>query len=88
MDTYWSQTGGTDPVGLIQTLDKRAALLHLKDGPATKEAAQVALGEGVMNVPSILSARQTDTLVIELDRCATDMLEAVEKSQRYLKGLL
>jgi hypothetical protein len=47
----------------------------------------VALGEGVMDVPRIIAAggKNTEWLIVELDRCATDMLTAVEKSYLYLK---
>mgnify|MGYP000495225681 CR=1 FL=1 len=87
VDTYWAQTGGVNPAELVQTLGERAALLHMKDGPATVDAPMTALGEGVMDLPSIVAVSKTDLYIVELDRCATDMLEAVEKSYRYLKGI-
>jgi hypothetical protein len=50
-----------------------------------------ALGEGVVDIPSVVKAgaESTDWLIVELDRCATDMMEAVRKSYQYLieKGL-
>lgn len=43
-------------------------------------------GSGVMDITAIVEAgkEHTDWLVIELDRCVTDMMEAVEKSYDYL----
>jgi hypothetical protein len=41
-----------------------------------------------MDFPPLLAGTQADWLVIELDRCATDMLTAVEKSLRFLQGLV
>jgi hypothetical protein len=47
-----------------------------------------AVGEGVMDFPGIIQAGEgsTEWLIVELDRCATDMMEAVEKSYKYLVG--
>jgi sugar phosphate isomerase/epimerase len=88
VDTYWVQTGGANVVDVMNALGKRAALLHMKDGSTKREDAMTALGEGVMDIKAILDASQTDLYVVELDRCATDMMEAVEKSAHYLKGLV
>jgi hypothetical protein len=47
-----------------------------------------ALGEGVVDIPSVVAAGAGSTkwLIVELDHCATDMLEAVDKSYQYLIG--
>jgi hypothetical protein len=68
-----------------------APLLHIKDGPAVRGDPMTALGEGVIDIPSVVEAGAgaTEWLIVELDECATDMLTALEKSYRYLvdKGL-
>jgi sugar phosphate isomerase/epimerase len=88
LDTYWLKVGGLDPVEVIKGLGTRAALLHLKDGPANgREAAMTALGEGAIDIPAILAASQAKAYIVELDRCDTDMLTAVQASYDYLKGL-
>jgi hypothetical protein len=45
-----------------------------------------AVGDGVMDWPSVIQAGQgrAEWLIVELDRCATDMLEAVSRSYTYL----
>jgi sugar phosphate isomerase/epimerase len=88
VDTYWVKTAGFDPVQVVRDLGSRAPSLHIKDGPAAKDVPQVAAGEGVMDFPSIIQAAEdtAEWLVVELDYCATNMLEAVEKSYRYLVG--
>jgi hypothetical protein len=47
-----------------------------------------ALGEGVVDIPGVVAAGAglTEWLVVELDHCATDIMEAVGKSYRYLIG--
>jgi|YNPNPStandDraft_1061719.scaffolds.fasta_scaffold15616_2 sugar phosphate isomerase/epimerase len=88
IDTYWVKTGGVDPVQAIQEAGPRATLLHIKDGPANTSDPMVAVGEGVMDFPAILrAATHAEWLIVELDRCATDMAEAVAKSVKYLKQI-
>jgi sugar phosphate isomerase/epimerase len=88
LDTYWVQVGGIDPVEAVKGLGKRAALLHLKDGPANgREAAMTALGKGNVDIPGILAVSQAEAHIVEIDRCDTDMLQAVQDSFNYLKGL-
>ncbi len=86
IDTYWVRTAGPDPAEVVRTLGKRAPLLHIKDGPAVLGAPHVAVGDGVMDFSSIAAAGagSTEWMIVELDSCATDMMEAVEKSYRYL----
>lgn len=86
VDTYWMKTGGLDVVEVIRELGQRVQLLHVKDGPAVKDEPMTAVGDGVMDWEAIISASQehTDWLIVEMDRCATDMFEAVEKSYDYL----
>ncbi len=89
VDVYWVKTAGHDPVEMVRRLGHRAPLLHIKDGPCVMEAPMTALGEGVMDIPGIVaaSAGTAEWLVVELDHCATDMLEAVQKSIQYLKPM-
>jgi sugar phosphate isomerase/epimerase len=91
VDVYWVQTAGQNPVEVIRRFDLRAPLLHIKDGPCQIEAPMTALGEGVVDIPGVVAAGagSTEWLIVELDHCATDMMEAVNKSYKYLiaKGL-
>jgi len=88
VDTYWVNTGGGDSVEVIEKLEERAPLVHIKDGPCDPQADMQAIGEGKMDFPPIVEASKgtAEWLIVELDRCATDMMEAVEKSYSYLVG--
>jgi sugar phosphate isomerase/epimerase len=88
VDTYWAKTAGVDPVTLVRQLGTRAPLLHIKDGPCVMDAPMTAVGDGIQDVPGIVAAGAgaTEWLIVELDRCATEMLEAVTKSYRYMIG--
>jgi sugar phosphate isomerase/epimerase len=89
LDTYWIKTAGCDPAAVVKEFGARAPLLHIKDGPAVKEQPMVALGEGAIDIPAILEASKgnAEWLIVELDRCATDMTEAVRKSCDYLSRI-
>lgn len=86
VDTYWVQVGGADPVGIVKKLGERAPILHIKDGPGNREEPMLAVGDGVMDIPSVVRAGgdATKWLVVELDRVAADMMTAVERSYSYL----
>ena len=88
VDVYWVQTAGQNPAEVVRRLGSRAPLVHVKDGPCQIEAPMTALGEGVVDIPGVVEAGagSTEWLVVELDRCATDMMEAVRKSYQYLIG--
>ena len=84
VDTYWVKTGGYDPADIIREYGSRAPLLHIKDGSTNEKESMVAVGEGVMDWSSIIPAAKAVWLIVELDRCETDMLEAVGRSYTYL----
>ncbi|MCY4466564.1 MAG: sugar phosphate isomerase/epimerase [Chloroflexi bacterium] len=85
IDTYWVQVGGLDAADVLRQVGSRAPLIHLKDGSLDKDDDMTALGQGKMDVPGIVTAAQSaDWHIVELDRCATDMLQAVRESCDYL----
>jgi sugar phosphate isomerase/epimerase len=85
VDTYWAAVGGQDVPSLLGRLGDRVRYLHVKDGPVTKEDPMTAVGAGRMPVAEILDAcPSAEWHVVELDRCATDMLTAVGDSLAWL----
>jgi sugar phosphate isomerase/epimerase len=86
IDTYWVQTAGVDPAKVVKEVGDRAPLLHIKDGPCVKGEPMTAVGDGEVNFHEVVAAGEgiTEWLIVELDRCATDMVEAVAKSYSYL----
>ena len=86
LDTYWIQVGGLEAADVLRQVGARAPLIHLKDGLLDPQGDMTAVGGGKMDVPGIVaaSAETADWYIVELDRCATDMLEAVRDSYTYL----
>lgn len=86
LDTYWAHVAEHDPAEVLRKLGPRASLVHVKDGPGNMADPMTAVGEGVMDWPHTLGAAEAhaEWLIVEIDRCATDMLAAVSKSVRYL----
>jgi sugar phosphate isomerase/epimerase len=88
LDCYWAKVGGADPIEVLTAFGDRVRLLHVKDGPAdVPESNMVAVGSGLVDIAAVLAAAPNAAWhVVELDRCDTDMFEAVEASYRYLVG--
>jgi len=86
VDTYWAAVGGQDVAALLGRLGDRVRYLHVKDGPVVnREDFMTAVGSGRMPVAAILAASPSATWhVVELDRCATDMMTAVGDSLAWL----
>ena len=88
VDTYWAAVGGQDVAALLGRLGDRVRYLHVKDGPAVnRDDFNTAVGAGRMPVAEILAASPSARWhVVELDRCATDMMTAVGDSLAWLLG--
>jgi sugar phosphate isomerase/epimerase len=94
VDTYWVKVAGQDPAGIIEKLGERVKLLHIKDGPArwSEKLAtdnpdpMTAVGRGTQNFPAIIKASKNypDWLIIEMDKTATDVFEALAQSFEYM----
>jgi len=85
VDTYWAAVGGQDVPALLGRLGERVRYLHVKDGPVSRDDPMTAVGAGEMPVADILAAgRSAEWRVVELDRCATDMMTAVGDSLAWL----
>lgn len=87
VDVYWVAVGGADPVDVVSRYKNRIPVLHIKDGPMEKDQPMTAVGSGKLNMPSIINAADPTMLkwlIVELDSCATDMMDAVRESYRYL----
>jgi sugar phosphate isomerase/epimerase len=78
--------GGRDVPAVLRKLGKRAPTLHIKDGPLDRKEPMTAVGGGRMDWAAVIGAAHPSTawLIVELDRCATDMFEAVRASCEYL----
>jgi len=88
VDTYWAKVAGADPAAVISRLGGRARLLHLKDGPGTRDDPMVALGKGVQDMSAILNAAKgsAEVLIVEFDEFDGDIFVALEESCRFLSG--
>jgi sugar phosphate isomerase/epimerase len=84
VDTYWAAVAGQDVPALLGRLGERVGYLHVKDGPVTRDDPMTAVGTGRMPVAEILAAAPAAWHVVELDRCATDMMTAVGDSLAWL----
>ena len=85
IDTYWAATARMDPAEVVSKYANRVPLLHIKDGPTGYASNMKGVGQGIMDFHKIIpAATSAEWLVVELDRCDTDMLTAVRESIDYL----
>lgn len=87
LDLYWAKVAGQNPADALKKFGARVPLVHLKDGPADAiESPMVAAGEGTIDFGAIFDATVAEWGFVELDRCATDMQEAVTRSAAYFNA--
>jgi sugar phosphate isomerase/epimerase len=90
LDIYWaSNFGKVKAAEQVAKYKGRIPLLHIKDGPLVKDQPHTAVGAGKVDIPACLRAADEKVLryaVVELDACATDMVQAVKDSYKYLVG--
>ena len=90
LDVYWAANfGSVDVPPKLAQHAARIPVLHIKDGPLVKDEPHTAAGAGKMDIPAIVDAADPGVLqwlIVELDACATDMLQAVRESYQYLTG--
>jgi sugar phosphate isomerase/epimerase len=93
IDTYWVKVAGFTPAEIIQKFGKRARFLHIKDGPAQwndklgkdDPDPMTAVGKGTQDMPAIINAaRYAEFMVVEMDKTATDVYQAVKESFDYM----
>jgi len=91
IDTYWAADHGKyDPAEFVTKVGAKARSIHIKDGPLEKGAAMLALGSGKMDIPAVVEAANQfdgiEWLIVELDKCDGDMMQAVAESATYMIG--
>ncbi len=87
LDTYWCKWGKSDPAAIVKKYGSKIPYLHIKDGMLENTHPHTAVGSGKMDFRSIIDAADQEVLkwlVVELDSCESDMMEAVAESYRYL----
>jgi sugar phosphate isomerase/epimerase len=94
IDTYWVKVAGHDPAKIVAEFGRRAPLLHIKDGPARWNDSlpadnpdpMVAVGKGTQDFPAIVRASKGNTqwMIVEMDKVATDVFAAIGDSYSYL----
>lgn len=88
LDVYWAAYAGKNPLDVLSALKHRVPLLHIKDGTLEQDAPHTAVGKGKLEIAAILHAAETETVaewfIVELDHCASDMMQAVRDSYAYM----
>ncbi len=87
LDVYWCADGKNDPVEMVGKYSSRIPLLHIKDGDLNPDRMHKAVGSGKLDMMGIIGSADKNVLkwiIVEMDNCATDMVDAVKQSYKYL----
>ncbi len=87
IDTYWAWNAGLDPIAVLERLQHRLPVIHLKDGFAGGKGA--ALGEGKAPVKAVRdwAAAKGVTMVVESETLNPDGLSEVTRCFNYLRSI-
>jgi sugar phosphate isomerase/epimerase len=87
VDTYWVEVGGSSAPDLLGRIHSRVPCVHIKDGPGDQGSANVAVGDGTLDIPAILEASAGASWeIVEMDSCDGDVWAAIERSLQYLQA--
>ena len=89
-DTFWLHKGGCDVRHMLERLNGRVKILHLKDMKYTKNGQTFAeIGNGNLYFEGIIPLALQQGIshfVVEQDECNGDPLESLRQSFDYLKA--
>lgn len=89
-DTYWIQDGGADVRHVLEQMNGRVKILHLKDMKRTADGHTYAeIGSGNLYFAGIIETAKkigVQHFVVEQDVCDGDPLDSLKKSISYLKS--
>lgn len=90
LDTCWVYYAGLDPADYIRKLKGRCPLVHLKDLKAKGVREFIELGDGVIDIASIVKASNecgAEWLIVEMDSCPRPTLESAQMCLDNLKKM-
>lgn len=87
IDTYWAWNADFDPLAILDRLQNRIRVIHLKDG--LKGAKGFALGEGEAPVKAVRDKASAMglTMVVESEGLKPDGMAEVARCMDYLKSI-
>ena len=89
LDVYWIKRAGEDPVEYVRKYTNRCPLVHLKDMEAGEEQFFAEVGEGIMDLDSLLAVAKDCGVrwhIVEQDQSRRDTKESVRISIDNLKA--
>lgn len=94
MDTFWVEHAGVSAPKLLEQVQNRVKLIHIKDHKGTDEGGDpqiVIIGDGKQNNKEIIAAAAragVEWVIVELDDTETPVLESAQKSIQAVRQML
>lgn len=91
LDTYWVEHAGLRSVDFIHKYKGRCSILHMKDMKSLQDKTNTEVGSGIMDFQAIAAAAKAHGMewyTVEQEAFDIPQLESIEKSLRYLRGVV
>ena len=91
LDTYWVEHAGLRSVDFIHKYKDRCSILHMKDMKSLQDKTNTEVGSGIMDFQAIAAAAKAygmEWYTVEQEAFDIPQLESIEKSLRYLRGVV
>lgn len=91
LDTYWVEHAGLRSVDFIHKYKDRCSILHMKDMKSLQDKTNTEVGYGIMDFQAIAAAAKAygmEWYTVEQEAFDIPQLESIEKSLRYLRGVV
>lgn len=91
LDLGWAWEAGVDPVALLERMEGRCPLVHVKDLQSRGSRAHCPVGDGAVGYERVLPAAVrvgVEWLIVEQDEVDGPPFEAVERSLKAVRGVL
>lgn len=92
LDTFWVEYAGLKSLDFMRKYPKQhSSLIHIKDMKSWDDKVNTEIGNGVIDFVSITDLAKelgTKWYIVEQEKFEIPQLESIEKSLKYLRGIL
>lgn len=86
IDTYWAFVGGRDPLEMMERLNERVRIIHIKDGLVDGSGRPLGMGEAPAAAVYRKAVELGDRLIVESETCQPSGLEEARICMDFLKA--
>lgn len=91
LDTFWVEYSNLKSIDFINKYKERCSILHIKDMKSLTEKNNTEIGSGIMDFKTITATGKNygvQWFTVEQEEFEIPQLQSIEKSLKYLRGIL